>query len=197
MQRQHEFSCRSLWSGFLQELAANIGPGAVVTCHSQVVAWRDSEHLNHLGLLKWTWPNANFPKAPCVTRISLNKHTFDIPETASRRIGLAYRRTPSSTPGLYLEWSVLGEELLDFASWLPLWIRGQRDSSITIPLPPHPSHVWGKGLRATDYAWTVAAFDAHARFHDQEPWLHPLAIPACELTPAPARLAPASRGRVT
>jgi hypothetical protein len=192
MPRQHEPSRRFFWPSFLEELATDIGRDAVVNYRKQVVTWRDGNHVNHLGLLKWVWPTAQFPDAPRITRISLNKHVFGQSESVSvlRRLGFARQSAPSPTPGLWLEWSVLGNEVLDFASWLPLWMRGQLDPSVTIPLPPHPSHVWGQGLRATDYAWTVTAFHARARFHDQEPWLHPLAIPAQELTPAVATMIP-------
>ena len=80
--------------------------------------------------------------------------------------------------------SVGQEQLLTFAGWLPVWIRGRQDPSVAIPLPPHPSHVFGQSLRTTDYAWTVAAWDAYSRWHKQDPRLPWYAIPASKLAPA-------------
>jgi hypothetical protein len=79
---------------------------------------------------------------------------------------------------------VLGDELVAFAPWLAVWMRGHFDPTVLIPLPPHPSHIWSRSLRITNYAWTVTALNAHARFHGRAPLLHPCATPASEVTAA-------------
>lgn len=173
-----------LWSSFLDELAEKVDSEAVVVSPKRIVAWRDGDALNRLELLRWTWPDARFPRAPRVTRMGLNTQRFIPPKTLLRRFGFDPLSRPAGAMRLRLEWSVLGEELLAFAAWLPLWIRGRLDPSVAIPLPPHPSHVFGEGLRTTAYAWTVAAWEAYSRWHKQDPTLPRYAIHASRLRSA-------------
>lgn len=177
------FSQRTYWTTFLHDLAVQLEQPAVVTHRNRVLLWHGSnDRLDCLQLLPWCWPSREYPRAPRVTRISLNRHRYDVSQRDLRQLGLD--RPRRSTEPLRLELSVLGDELLDFARWLPLWIRGRLDPSVLIPVPPLPCHIWSRGLRTMDYAWTVTALEAHARFHGCEPWLHPCATPASEVTPA-------------
>jgi len=193
MSAKHELPRRVLWTRFLEQLATNLGPGTVVVSPKRIVAWRSGAALNRVELFRWAWPDARFPRAPRVTRIALNTHAFTPSKALLRRFGFDVHARPWRIDGLRLEWTVLGEELLAFADWLQLWIRGRLDSSVAIPLPPHPSHVFGEGLRTTNYAWTVAAWDAYSRSHRQDPKLPWYAIHARDVVAAAApRAEPAS-----
>lgn len=181
-----ELSRSILWSRFLETFAKEIALWAVVVRPKHIVAWRDGDLLNRVELLRWTWPDASSRAAPRVTRIGLNTQRFTPSKALLRHLGFEPESLPPSARSLHLEWSVLGEELLAFAEWLPLWIRGRQDASVEIPLPPCPSHVFGQGLRATNYAWTVAAWDAYSRWHKQDPRLPWYAINAREVVAAEA-----------
>lgn len=184
MKNERELPRGVLWARFLEQLAASISAGAVVVAPKRIVAWSDGDALNRLELLRWTWPDGRFPRAPRVTRMALNTQMFAPPKSLLRRFGFEPGSRPDGAPGLRLEWSVLGEELLAFAEWLPVWVRGRLDPTVAIPLPPHPSHVFGTGLRTTDYAWTVAAWEAYSRWNKQDLALPRYAIPAALLVPA-------------
>jgi len=175
-----------LWSRFLEAFAMSLGDGAVVVRPRRIVAWRNGAALNRLELLRWSWPDAGDRGAPRVTRIGLNALVFRPPKTLLSRLGFDPLARPDGDRALRLEWTVLGDELLAFADWLPLWIRGRLDPAAPVPLPPHPSHVFGQGLRTTDYAWTVAAWDAHSRWKAQDPRLPWYAIHARDVVPAVA-----------
>ena len=181
-----ELSRSILWSRFLETFAKEIALWAVVVRPKHIVVWRDEDLLNRVELLRWTWPDASSRAAPRVTRIGLNTQRFTPSKALLRHLGFEPESLPPSARSLHLEWSVLGEELLAFAEWLPLWIRGRQDASVEIPLPPCPSHVFGQGLRATNYAWTVAAWDAYSRWHKQDPRLPWYAINARDVVAAEA-----------
>jgi hypothetical protein len=117
--------------------------------------------------------------------VGLNTHAFTPPKTLLRKLGFDDRALPQGSDGLRLEWTVLGNELLAFAGWLPLWVRGRLDPLAPIPLPPHPSHVLGEGLRTAACAWTVAAWEAYSRWNRQDRGLPWYAIHARDLSPAP------------
>ena len=117
-----ELSRGLLWSTFLDKFAGKVDPEAIVMSPKRIVAWRDGDALNRLELLRWTWPDSRFSRAPRVTRIGLNTQWFIPPKTLLRRFGFEPWSRPPGTPRLTLEWSVLSEELIDFADWLPLWI---------------------------------------------------------------------------
>lgn len=169
---------------FLEAFAAKLGDGAVILASKHLVVWRDGDSLNRLEALRWCWPGPQRPGAPRVTRIYINFHAFDAPRSLLRELGLDERTYHAGDEGLRLEWSVLGDELLAFADWLPFWIRGCLDPAAPVPLPPHPSHIFGQGLRTTSYAWTTAAWDAYTRWRGQNPSLPCYAIPAAQVTPA-------------
>ena len=180
----HETPRATPWSRFLQAFADALGPSAVVVRGKHLVAWRYGRHLNHLQLVRWSRPDSSSPRAPRVTRLSLNYYWFDPSKSLLRRLGFGPREHPPRTDRLRLEWTVLDEEILEFAAWLPLWMGGRLDSSVPIPLPPHPSHVFGEGLRTTMYAWTATAWSANARSKGHSAGLPGYAIPASRVCPA-------------
>jgi hypothetical protein len=180
------------WDAFLEAIARDFN-SPIFIHRNQAIAWLDGEgHVSELGLIKWLWPSPEYPRAPRITRISINNGDFTHSRAELRRLqaldDTAYRRSPgrpaSRSSALCLEWTVLESELLDFASWLPVWMRGRLDQTVTIPLPPHASHVWSRDLRRMNYAWTVTAFEAHAKFHRRTPSLHPCATPASQVKPS-------------
>jgi hypothetical protein len=177
---------RVIWSMFLDAFVVSVKGGAVIAAQKHVVAWRRGNALNHLELLNFSWPSARSLDAPRITRISVNKHVFIPPTTILRNLGFDKQRPlPRGSEGLHLEWTILGNELLAFADWLPVWVEGRLDPNSPIPLPPHPSHVFGKGLRTTDYAWTATAWDTYGRWkRDDNTLPHPYAIHAQDVVPA-------------
>lgn len=125
-----------------------------------VLAWRHGDHLDHARLLSWSRPACDRPRAPWITRVSVNHVRFQ-PSAATLRWLLFPRRgQPQPTPDLHVEWTALDTELEALARWLPTFMRGQLDPSVPVPPPPVPSHVFGEGLRETEYAWTAAAWEA-------------------------------------
>ncbi len=144
-----------------------------------ILAWRLGDHLDHVRLLSWLRPDRERPRASWITRISLNHLTYEPSQAVLRRHWFGPRARPSRTPRLHAEWTALDDELVQLARWLPTFMRGQLDPAAPIPVPPVPSHVFGEGLRTTEYAWTAAAWPASNRFHGQDPdWLPWYAIPA-------------------
>lgn len=151
-----------------------------------ILAWRLGDHLDHVRLLSWLRPDRERRGTSWITRISVNHLTFEPSQAVLRRLWFRPRSRPARTPGLHVEWTALDAELVQLARWLPAFLRGQLDPSAPIPLPPVPSHVFGEGLRTTEYAWTAAAWEASARFHGGDagflPWY---AIPAGEVVAEP------------
>ncbi len=186
MPKNDELPRGVLWSRFLETFAMALGDGAEVLRPRRIVAWRDGVALNRLHLLRWSWPDPGDRHAPRVTRIGLNTQLFRPPKTLLKRLGFDPLTRPDGDRALRLEWTVLGDELLAFADWLPLWMRGRLDTATPIPLPPHPSHVFGQDLRTTAYAWTVAAWDAYSRWKGQDPRLPWYAIHARDVVPSAA-----------
>jgi hypothetical protein len=178
------------WSRFLDALAAALGSPAVVLRPKYLVAWRDGKWLNHLELVRWSCPDALSPDAPYVTRLSMNYYYFGPSKALLRKLGFPPQARPSRREELRLEWSVLDEQMLEFAAWIPLWMRGRLDPSAAIPLPPHPSHVFGEGLRTTMYGWTATAWSANALANGQSVDLPRYAIPAARVVPAEAERRP-------
>lgn len=176
----------ALWLQFLECLRQVVpAQPAMLIRPKHVVAWRGEQGaLDHVQLLKWSWPDAAYPRAPAITRIALNTHRFTPSKETLRRLGFSELSWPGYTQALRLEWTVLGEELLAFVEWLPVWIRGRVDADARISLPPVPSHVFGKGLRETDYAWTVRAWETYSGWKRQDPRLPWYAIPAEKVTAA-------------
>ncbi|NOJ82291.1 hypothetical protein [Myxococcus xanthus] len=175
-----------LWAEFLQRLASEMEPLTPVIHQGRRLVWRQGEWLNRVDLSRHSWPDRHFPEAPPVTRISMNRLNFEPPEAMLRRFGLSRVTHPLGEPRLRLEWTVYGEELLAFASWLPLLIRGRLNPWEPIPLPPHPSHVFNGGLRRTSYAWTTTAWEVYARWRRTDVSLPFMAIPADRVKPARA-----------
>jgi hypothetical protein len=183
--RSTQLTRSALWLRFLERLREGVPGPAMVARPKYVVAWRGGRGtLEHVQLLKWAWPEGAYSRAPMVTRIALNTHCFTPSKELLRRLGFEDCSRPGYTSALRLEWSVLGEELLAFADWLPLWMHGRVSACAPIPLPPVPSHVFGEGLRETAYAWTARAWDAHSGWKKQDPRLPWYAIPAEQLTAA-------------
>ncbi len=173
-----------IWREFLGRLAETLGYPAVVVNPKPIVVWRDGEALNRLELRPWTVPDRQQPdRVPAVTRIAVNEMAFDPSKALLRRLGFRPDDWPGYTAFLRLEWTVIDDELAGFTEWLPIWVRGRIDPSVTIPLPPHPSHIWGIGLRTTNYAWTVAAWDAYSRYKNMDPRLTRGSISAEDLRP--------------
>ncbi|SDY41565.1 hypothetical protein SAMN05444383_1902 [Myxococcus xanthus] len=175
-----------LWAEFLQRLASEMEPLAPMLHQGRRLVWRQGEWLNWVTLSRHSWPDRHFPEAPPVTRISMNRFIFEPSEAMLRRFGFSGVGLPLGERRLRLEWTVYGEELLAFASWLPLLIRGRLNATEPIPLPPHPSHVFNGGLRRTSYAWTATAWEVYARWRRTDVSLPFMAIPADRVKPARA-----------
>ncbi|RJS14245.1 hypothetical protein DRW03_35325 [Corallococcus sp. H22C18031201] len=181
-----KLSRRALWAEFLQRLSSEMESQAPMLHQGRRLIWRQGEWLNGVVLSRHSWPGRNFPEAPPVTRILMNRLTFEPPAAMLRRFGFSGVALPLGEERLRLEWTVYGEELLDFATWLPLLIRGRLNPAEAIPLPPHPSHVFNGRLRTTKYAWTATAWEAYARWKRTDASLPFYAIPAARLRPARA-----------
>lgn len=179
-----------LWTSFLDRFAAALGVPAVRPGRRNFVAWRTGHEVHHLQLVRLAGPSAADPTAPHLTRIAIDHFEFRASKELLDRLGLGdvetrTRMVDGDRP-LHLEFSVLGDELLAFADWLPVWIRGRLDPRLPISLPPVPSNVYGPGLRRTVYAWTAEAWRANAAWKRHSPALSWYAIPAEELEPEPA-----------
>jgi hypothetical protein len=176
---------KEVWSQFLIRLAENLGPDAFVASRKPIVAWRYLGTVNYFELVPWDHPNPRYPGSPPTTaRLCVNIATFYRPVALLRTMGFGPMHSPGSLERLALEWTFLDDELATFAEWLPVWASGRIDPTVTIPLPPIPSHVWGEGLRETRYAWTVAAWNDFSDWQRIERRLTRGAIAAEKLMPA-------------
>jgi hypothetical protein len=194
-----------LWTSFLDRFAVAQGVPVVRPGRRNLVAWRTRDEIHHLQLVRLAWPSAADRAAPRLTRIAVDHFEFRPSGELLRRLGAhddgcvgdvdpGEAVPAASSPGtcaggdrpLHLEWTVLGDELLAFADWLPVWIRGRLDPRLPISLPPVPSNVYGAGLRRTVYAWTAPAWEANAAWKGHSPALPWYAVPAAELEPEEA-----------
>lgn len=182
-----------VWAAFIERIAARVRDARLaddpprLLRQRHLLAWRHGDDLNHVRLLSWLRPHSGRPRAAWITRVSLNHLAFEPSAAVLRSLGFPRATAPRATSGVRVEWTALDEEVVALTGWLPTWIRGRVDPTVAIPLPPHPSHVFGEGLRTTVYVWTAAAWEASARFHRRDArWLPSYAIPAAEITPAAA-----------
>jgi hypothetical protein len=157
----------------------------------RILAWRRGKHLERVELVSWSRPEAGRTRAPWITRIAANYFVFDASQATLVRLGFRTVRgslppRPSATPELRFEWTALDDELEPLARWLPSWMQAKLDPTLGIELPPVPSHVFGRNLHTSVYAWTRAAWDAWTTYDAGKiaplPWY---AIPADKLVAEP------------
>jgi hypothetical protein len=169
----------TLSHAFIESFAQALGEDASRVLHlPQVPAmlWRHGEGVHALRLLFRTWPDRADPHAPEIVRISVN-HTKVMLEPADcRRLGLS--SVESSAPmgtKFRLEWTVLGEQLVDFAPFIAAWVwmKMATDHRAVLP-PPHPCYIWGTNVQHIDYAWSIAAWQASHRHRAQEEHFLPI-----------------------
>lgn len=163
-----------------------------------IMFWRDGKHINNVQLVSWSRPEHRRRCDPWVTRVAVNYFGHDPTKAALGRLGFrpdgGFWPRPGPTRGLRFEWTAMDVELTRLARWFPTWMAGRLDPTQPIPLPPVPSHVFGRGLRTTSYAWTDVAWrfwtSAHQPGREQLPGY---AIPADQLQAEPG-VANESRG---
>lgn len=188
-----------MWARFFEMLGEHLQlagladrPPLIADRRRRVLAWRRGERLERVELVSWSRPDAGRMRAPSITRIAGNHFAFDVSQALVRRLG--FRQTspwspprPRSTPELDFEWTAVDDELEALARWLPSWMQAKLDPSLAIALPPVPSHVFGRSLHTSVYAWTQAAWDAWTKYDAGKiaplPWY---AIPADKLVAEPA-----------
>jgi hypothetical protein len=152
---------KEVWNEFFSRLADALGLDALVANRKPVVAWRHLGSMNYFQLVPWDEPSPRYPGPPPSTvRLCVNMMTLFHPGSLLREMGFNPAHRPGHLECLEVEWTLVDDELLAFADWLPFWVSGRIDTTLTIPLPPIASHVWGGGLRDTRYAWTVSAWNA-------------------------------------
>ena len=161
-----------VWARFFEVLGEHLQregladrPPLIADRRRRVLAWRRGERLERVELVSWSRPDAGRTRAPSITRIAGNHFAFDFSRPLVSRLG--FRPTspwspprPRSTPELDFEWTALDDELEVLARWLPSWMQAKLDPTLGIELPPVPSHVFGRNLHTSVYAWTKAAWDA-------------------------------------
>lgn len=163
----------TLSHAFIEAFAQGLAEDASHALHLPKVpamVWRHGEGVHALRLLFRTWPDRNDPHAPEIVRISVNHTKVMLKPSDCRRLGLS--AAPSSAPmgaTFHLEWTVLAEQLVDFAAFIAAWVQMQMatDQRGVLP-PPHPCYIWGSNVQRIDYAWSIAAWQASHRHHAQE-----------------------------
>lgn len=140
------------------------------------MVWRHGEAVHALRLNFLTWPDRDDPHAPEIVRISVNHTKVMLTPTDCRRLGLS--STESSAPigrKFFLEWTVLGEQLVDFAPFIAAWVsmKMATDHRGVLP-PPHPCYIWGSNVQRIDYAWSIAAWQASHRHRAQKEHFLPI-----------------------
>lgn len=157
----------------------------------RILAWRRARHLERVELVSWSRPEAGRTRAPWITRIAANYFVFDASQATLDRLGFrtvrgSFPPRPSATPELRFEWTALDVELEALARWLPSWMQAKLDPTLGIALPPVRSHVFGRSLHTSVYAWTKAAWEAWTKYDAGKiaplPWY---AIPADKLVAEP------------
>jgi hypothetical protein len=187
-----------VWARFFEVLAEHLqlagladSPPLIADRRRRVLAWRRRERLERVELVSWSRPEAGRTRAPSITRIAGNHFAFDVSQALVRRLGFRptspwSRPRPRSTPELDFEWTALDDELEPLARWLPSWMQAKLDPTLGIALPPVPSHVFGRNLHTSVYAWTKAAWEAWTKYDAGKiaplPWY---AIPADKLVAEP------------
>jgi hypothetical protein len=184
----------TLSHAFIESFAQALAEDAPHTLHLPRVPamiWRHGEAVHALRLLFRSWPDRADPHAPEIVRISVNHTKVPLKPADCQRLGLS--STESSAPigrKFFLEWTVLGEQLVDFAPFIAAWVsmKMTTDGRGVLP-PPHPCYIWGTNVQRIDYAWSIAAWQASHRHRGQEEYF----LPIVSVLSRPAQVAMAAQ----
>lgn len=154
---------------FLQEFTKSLEAPFVTLPKHHTVAWYDGAAVNQCSLIAYSLTDRRQSNpAPTCLRLSVNNLQWfvgytDFGDVAARRLGVDSKKV--STRGTdRLEWTVLGEELVEFARWWPGLLKARRTAGAEVSPPPRPCDLWNKRLLTTNYAWSVAANEAYSRY---------------------------------
>lgn len=144
---------------FLGEFLGAIDRPAFWVHAKRLVAWRDAEFVNHLGVSSWL---ADAPGVPRMTRVAVNQVALEPSRRVLRVLGFRAKDRPMPRPGLAFELTVLDRELYPLAPWLVEAIEGRIDPARMIPPPSVESDlVTEEDLHAAGRVWSDAAWRAH------------------------------------